>query len=212
MIAVIADDFTGAAEIGGVGLRHGLRVVIETNVEKADEAELLIIAADTRSLSSDIASNEIEKITRQLIDLKPDYIYKKLDSVLRGNIAEELLTQMKVSGKNRAVIVAGNPCLKRLIKKGIYYVDDVPLSDTFFANDPEYTIKSSSVLEIIGTKKSKIQSMNVDQQLPESGLIVGDIFTKSDMKKMERENRPGYHCCRRCRFFRSFVGETLLRD
>ena len=30
MIAVIADDFTGAAEIGGIGLRYGLDVIIQT--------------------------------------------------------------------------------------------------------------------------------------------------------------------------------------
>ena len=33
MIVVIADDFTGAAEIGGIGLKYGLKVVIETNLE-----------------------------------------------------------------------------------------------------------------------------------------------------------------------------------
>jgi hypothetical protein len=34
MIAVIADDFTGAAEICGIGLRHGLNVILETEAIK----------------------------------------------------------------------------------------------------------------------------------------------------------------------------------
>jgi uncharacterized protein YgbK (DUF1537 family) len=44
MIAVIADDFTGAAEIGGIGLNHGLRVLIETKVKAVSGIDLLIIA------------------------------------------------------------------------------------------------------------------------------------------------------------------------
>ena len=64
MIAVIADDFTGAAEIGGIGLKYGLNVIIETKVQEVSEADLLVIATDTRSLSADQASLEIEKITK----------------------------------------------------------------------------------------------------------------------------------------------------
>jgi len=39
MIAVIADDFTGAAEIGGVGLRYGLQVLIETEVNDVSDVD-----------------------------------------------------------------------------------------------------------------------------------------------------------------------------
>ena len=49
MIAVIADDFTGAAEIGGIGLRHGMRVVIETEPVPNGQVDLLVIATDSRS-------------------------------------------------------------------------------------------------------------------------------------------------------------------
>jgi len=51
MIAVIADDFTGAAELGGLGLRYGMSVEIETEVTNDCKVDLLIIATDTRSVS-----------------------------------------------------------------------------------------------------------------------------------------------------------------
>jgi len=182
MIAVIADDFTGAAEIGGIGLRYGLKVVIETKVEKEEDADLLIIAADTRSLSAEKAANEIETLTKQLIALNPRYIYKKLDSVLRGNIADELIAQMKISEKKRSVIIAGNPSFNRLIENGIYYVDKTPLAETFFAQDKEYKIKSSSVVKLIGGDKKDVISIKVGQELPETGLIIGDILSKDDLR------------------------------
>ena len=56
MIAVIADDFTGAAEIGGIGIRHGLDVVIETEDISQTTADLVVFATNSRSLEAEKAS------------------------------------------------------------------------------------------------------------------------------------------------------------
>ncbi len=182
MIAVIADDFTGAAEIGGIGLKHGLKVVIETKVEPDEKADLFIITADTRALPSQEASQEIEKLTTQLMELKPRFIYKKIDSVLRGNIAGELCAQMQVVEKDRAIIIAGNPAINRVIIDGVYYVNHIPLSETSFANDKEYRLLSSYVTELVSTEKCEVVSANFHQELPEKGLIIGDVKARADMQ------------------------------
>jgi uncharacterized protein YgbK (DUF1537 family) len=181
MIAVIADDFTGAAEIGGVGLRYGLRVLIETTAQKSNTADLLIIATDSRSLSPGQSAEQIKKITSQLLELKPDFIYKKIDSVLRGNIAPEINSQMAVVSKKKAVLIAGNPGLGRIIRNGTYYINDVPLDQTFFADDPEFPRNSSSVTDIIGTNNISVVSKSVNEELPEAGIIVGNVTSQSDM-------------------------------
>ena len=51
MIAVIADDLTGAAELGGIGLRHGLKTEVRTiaGTKLPPATDLLVIAADSRS-------------------------------------------------------------------------------------------------------------------------------------------------------------------
>ncbi len=183
MIAVIADDFTGAAEIGGIGLKHGLKVVIETKVEPDEEADLLVIAADTRVLPVDKALVEIEKLTKQLMMLKPKFIYKKIDSALRGNVADELWAQMKVVKKNKSIVIAGNPAINRLIIDGVYYVNNIPLCDTFFSKDKEYKLQSSLVTELVQTKNCNVVSLNIDQEIPQSGLIVGDVREREDMFK-----------------------------
>ncbi|MFO7658561.1 MAG: four-carbon acid sugar kinase family protein [Bacteroidales bacterium] len=182
MIAVIADDFTGAAEIGGIGLRHGLKVVIETKSIQRCDADLLVFATDTRSLAPDHASEVMREITGKILNLKPSLIYKKLDSVLRGNISAELLAQMQVAGKQRAVIVAANPALKRIIRDGIYYIDGVPLEETNFSKDPEYPVISSSVSEIIGGS-NLFTCISPDSSLPDEGLILGDVTELDDLKK-----------------------------
>jgi uncharacterized protein YgbK (DUF1537 family) len=184
MIAVIADDFTGAAEIGGIGLRYGLNVIIETEPVRFPGASLIIIATDTRSLRADEASKQIVKITEHLMQFNPKFIYKKIDSVLRGNIKEELLAQMKVSGKRRALVIAANPVFKRIIRDGIYYIDNIPLNKTRFSSDPHYPIRSSVVKEILGVnERFLLYNLKPDDKLPKNGLIIGDVSGFDDLKK-----------------------------
>jgi uncharacterized protein YgbK (DUF1537 family) len=183
MIAVIADDFTGAAEIGGIGLSYGLKVIIETKVKDVSNADLLVIATDTRSLTANEASVEIERITRKLILLNPQFIYKKLDSVLRGNIALELISQMSASDKKRTIIVAANPFNGRIISNGKYTVDSIPLDETYFAKDPDFPIKTSSAMEIIGRGKYNVFSKSFEDELPSKGIVIGDVTNAEEMNK-----------------------------
>ena len=187
MIIVIADDFTGAAEIGGIGLKNGLNVVIETDNIESSDADLLIIATDTRSLHANDASELVVKITEQLLKFDPLLIFKKVDSVLRGNITEELIAQMETSHQNRSVIIAANPVFNRIIRNGIYYIDNIPLGKTSFSSDPEYPILSSSVLEILGSSnKWLLKNLKSEDELPRHGLIVGDVEDTDDLKKWSR--------------------------
>src|ERR1700744_2910258 len=105
MIAVIADDLTGAAELGGIGLRHGLRTEIRTLVGSSTEADLLVIAADSRSKAAAAAVEEMATITRALKMLQPEWIYKKTDSVLRGHGIAELKTHLEILGLRSALLV-----------------------------------------------------------------------------------------------------------
>ncbi|MDP4186453.1 MAG: four-carbon acid sugar kinase family protein [Bacteroidota bacterium] len=181
MIAVIADDFTGAAEIGGIGLRHGLKVVIETENIRRCNTDLLVIATNTRSLHAKEASVYTENITKQLLKLNPAFIYKKIDSVLRGNIIGELAAMMYASQKKRAIVVAANPVFNRVIRDGIFFIDNIPLKETCFSTDPEYPIHSSSVLEILG-KNSSVKNCRFNELLPEEGIIIGDVENDNDLK------------------------------
>lgn len=182
MIAIIADDFTGAAEIGGVGLKYGLNVVIETKFENNVSVDLWIIAADTRSLSAEEAAKEIEKITAQLLVKKPKYIFKKLDSVLRGNIAVEIEAQLKAMGKSRAILIAGNPSFGRTIENGRYLVDNVLLEETSFSEDPDFPLQTSNVLDIVESSDIRVYSLPVNSELPEKGIIIGDVKNQEEME------------------------------
>ncbi len=183
MIAVIADDFTGAAEIGGVGLRYGLKVLIETEVNHATDVDLLVIATDIRSLDTERAAVEITKITCQLLELNPVVIFKKIDSVLRGHVAAELEAQMKAMGKARALIVAANPSLGRTIVNGQYFVGGVPLAETSFSDDPDFPVHTSVVTDIVTSDHFPVVSIEWNREIPLSGLVIANVATPDDLRQ-----------------------------
>ncbi len=182
MIAVIADDFTGAAELSGLGLQHGLKVEIDSIVIKHSDAELLIIATDTRSMSSEEAYQEVKRITNELIKLKVSWIYKKTDSVLRGHVLTELKAMLDVSGKSKVILVPSNPAYGREIKNGIYYVNDQPVHLTGFSDDPEFALETSNVLEMLGVLKG-LPTFLVSKQknIIHEGIAVAETSSLNDL-------------------------------
>jgi uncharacterized protein YgbK (DUF1537 family) len=90
---------------------------------------------------------------------------------------------MTASGKTRAIVIAGNPFFGRIIKDGIYQINSVPLSETHFSNDPDFPLKSSSVEQILKNKNVDVVSKSVEEDLPEQGVIIGDVTNYVDMVK-----------------------------
>jgi uncharacterized protein YgbK (DUF1537 family) len=182
MIAVIADDFTGAAELGGLGLRYGMSVEIETEVTNDCKVDLLIIATDTRSLSKKQAGWEIFKIMKDLEKIELDWIYKKTDSVMRGHILEELLSILKASSSNQILLVPANPSFGRTISEGQYYIYNKPLHQTGFSEDPEFAPSSSNVLELLGNSDEiKTAILKREEKIPEGTISIGEAESNSDL-------------------------------
>lgn len=182
MIAVIADDFTGAAEIGGIALRHGFRVVVDTKVGKTTDTDVLVIATDTRSLMPGQAAQTARQTTSDLLAINPCFIYKKVDSLLRGNVAEELLAQLSVSGKSRALTVPANPDLGRTIRDGVYYFDGVPLSELGFHESRGDGHSSSLVTDLLGKSAAgRAGVISAGDEFPDKELIVGNVSDSEDL-------------------------------
>lgn len=182
MIVVIADDFTGAAELGGLGLRYGMSVEIETEVANDCKADLLIIATNTRSKTNLEAAEEIYKATNSLKKLKIDWIYKKTDSVMRGHILEELTSLMKELKRKNALLVPANPTLGRTIKNGRYFINNIPLHETGFSEDPEFALSSSDVLELLGTsEKVKTTVIDPGDPIPAGTVAIGQASEYKDL-------------------------------
>lgn len=180
MIVVIADDLTGAAELAGIGLHHGLQVELSTIADSSD-ADMLVIATDTRSMDEGEAILEIEKVTNEVMLLQPQIVYKKIDSVLRGHIIAEIKTQLKILDKPKALVVAANPSLGRTIVNGNYFYNNEPIYLSSFSNDPEFAIKSAYVLVMLRTNDENVIAKKVGDIIPESGIFIADVNNADDL-------------------------------
>ncbi len=187
-IAVIADDFTGAAELAGIALHYGLKLPVflysETMAESLNNSPLgdggLIVSTDSRSLNKDEALQKTEDVIKDVLQLQPSFMYKKIDSVLRGYVIDELKLQMQLMDKQRAIVMPANPTLGRAIKNGEYFINGIKISETGFVNDPEFPVRSSLVREIL---KNEVELVKVNEKLPEEGIIVGEAEKPEDYTK-----------------------------
>lgn len=148
-LVVIADDITGAAEIAGIAHSYGLRTVLTTDVPDTigGDADVLVIATDTRSCTPQEAYTITATITRKIVEKLGDdlTLFHKTDSALRGHVVEELRA---ISEAYRdSIYIPANPSKGRIIRDGIYYVNDTPISATAFSYDPEFPAHTSNVHE-----------------------------------------------------------------
>jgi uncharacterized protein YgbK (DUF1537 family) len=183
MIGVVADDLTGAAEVGAMGLPHGLaaQVVVEGGV--SDGADLVSIDTDSRSCNPEEAGRRAAAAAGALHQTGAVWIYKKVDSVLRGPVAAELEAVMKKLQFARALLVPANPGLGRTIRDGRYFVRGTPLDQTDFQHDPEFPRLTSNVRDLLGKSGSlPIQLCSRDQPVPAAGLVVGQTDSAEDLR------------------------------
>ncbi|HTY89502.1 MAG TPA: four-carbon acid sugar kinase family protein [Candidatus Acidoferrum sp.] len=183
MIGVIADDLTGAAELGAVGLRHGLRAEIVLWGEPSGDADLVCVDTDSRSCASEEAGRRAASAARLLRAAKARWIYKKVDSVLRGQVTAEVESVMRQLRLKRALLLPANPSLGRKIRDGRYFVGGRPIHKTEFARDPEHPRTSAQVLRLVTPSSSTpICVSRPGDSLPGRGIVIGEAATAQDVQ------------------------------
>ena len=185
MIVVLADDFTGAAELAGIGLEYGLSVDIAIEqAEISPETEMLVIATDTRSKGSREAAAEVRAFSNSIKSLPYSLLYKKVDSVMRGHILEEVLAMTETLGIKGALLVPANPQLGRVIIDGHYYINGKSLLHTSFSSDPDFKTISSSVRELLDRNGTEL-SLEITRPEDFRGhgkIVIGEpYYTKEDV-------------------------------
>ena len=188
MILVIADDLSGAAELAGIAASHGLVSEVQTQLDLRSHASFVAVATQSRSLNHEAAFDRVFNTIEQAKAFDPDWIFKKTDSVLRGNIIPELNALAKATSKQRIVFIPANPSKNRIIVDGEYRVDGLPIIQSLFASDPEHPIRSNQVIEIMAPHDARgIQSIRRSDKSPDQGLIIPDILTAEDIEQRTTE-------------------------
>ncbi|WP_276723726.1 D-threonate kinase [Pantoea septica] len=190
-VLVIADDFTGANDAGSGLAQAGARVHVlfssETPLDSA-AADVWVISTDSRAVSAAEAEARTEAVVRQYqAFIARGWLFKKIDSTLRGNIGAEVRAALAASDKKRALIVPAVPRLGRVTRRGEVRVNGVPLTETEYASDPKTPVISARVLTQIGIAGVEIDlaALRSDRfaalLAKQQGAVVIDAESESDI-------------------------------
>ncbi len=209
MIGVIADDLTGAAELGTVGLRSGLRAEIVQLGQSVSPADLICLDTDSRSCSALEAGRRAAAAAATLQAAGAQWIYKKVDSVLRGQVTAEIEAVLRQLRLDRALLLPANPSLGRVIRDGEYFVKGRPLHRTEFAHDPEYPRQSSQVLRLLDQPEYFLLCLaNGGHTVEPKTLLIAQADTSEHVHAWAAARPPGCLMVGGSEFF----GALLARD
>lgn len=231
MLTIIADDITGAAEVAGVCLRFGLQVAFGIDELPEGDADVKVIATDSRQSNNLEAVRIHRKLAEDLKSKGISEIFKKTDSALRGYIIDETDELMEVFGYERIVLQPSNPWSGRCIKNGKYKISGTPINFTSFKDDPDFPAHYSSVKELLLSRNldQNANKMTENFNIEEKGFFIPDCSSEADMKRtlsLPIENclyagsaaflsaylkvKHGLHMMRRNLSFNPFEGRFLL--
>lgn len=193
-VLVIADDFTGANDAGSGLAQAGARVhvLFGTGTSLPDEAaDVLVISTDSRAVSASRAAERVTQVVQYYAkQLQQGWLFKKIDSTLRGNVGAETTAALRASGKKMALVVPAVPRLGRTTRDGNVWVNQHLLTDTEFASDPKTPILSARILDqmqIDGTEIDlpTLRSDRLDAVLAAAqGVVVVDAETEADLARL----------------------------
>jgi len=92
MIVVIADDLSGASELANGARQCGLTAELQQVFDPSATCDVCAVNTESRSLPRDEAIMRIADVTRQISAARPRWVFKKVDSMLRGHVGAEIET------------------------------------------------------------------------------------------------------------------------
>jgi uncharacterized protein YgbK (DUF1537 family) len=149
-ILALADDMTGALEVGAKFRHRGFCTEVSTQPAWGRHISVAVLDTETRHLTPEEASVKLTQILSILSGRRPSMIYKKTDSTLRGNIRSELSAIARHFPDWKVGYVPAYPDLGRTVKDGCLFVHGRPVCETEFARDGLNPVLDGSIVNLLG--------------------------------------------------------------
>ncbi|OAP36412.1 hypothetical protein AU381_18035 [Sinorhizobium glycinis] len=122
-VAIVADDLTGALDTGTPFVDAGLSVAVALDVDAAEAAiatgaEVVVVNTVSRALDPRQAADRVSQATGALRRASPEFVLKKIDSRLKGNVAAESEALAIASGRKRLLVAPAVPDQGRYTREG----------------------------------------------------------------------------------------------
>ena len=122
-VLAIADDTTGALEVGAQFAGAGVRTWVSLRYGLNRPNRVLVVDTHTRRLRPSRARVQIRRLAATVRAKGIPYLYKKTDSTLRGNIAAEFQALLEVFPERLLIYAPAYPRMGRVAVGGELFVD-----------------------------------------------------------------------------------------
>jgi D-threonate/D-erythronate kinase len=195
LIAIIADDLTGAADAGVQFVRAGYRAAVVFHGEAAPTADIDAVSFDTdsRNMPAGFAAKHVVDVARAVRGAP--VVYKKLDSTLRGNVSAELAAALGASGRKRVIVAPTFPEAGRTTVGGSQLVRGVAVDETEMRDDPQTPVREAHVPTLLADAFSSLGTLGagdvadherVRLVLEENECVVADAESDADLEELVR--------------------------
>jgi D-threonate/D-erythronate kinase len=157
-VLIIADDLTGANDAGVQFVKQGFETLsLLTMQEKEDnhEADVLVFNAETRSMDSVKAYQKMKAISESFSLSRFPFVYKKIDSTMRGNIGSEIDALLDRGIFDIAVVLPAYPKNGRITIGGYHLVKGCLLEDSEIARDPKSPVTESHLPTLLSSQSGR---------------------------------------------------------
>ena len=166
-LGCIADDLTGATDLGVTLAREGLSVVQINGVPDADldlpQADAVVVALKSRTNPVAEAVAWSRASLQWLRERKAERIYFKycstFDSTPRGNIGPVADALLEALGERFTVATPAYPRNGRTVYKGNLFVGDVPLAESGMRDHPLTPMRDSNLVRVLGAQTRRKVSL-----------------------------------------------------
>lgn len=192
-VLIMADDFTGALDTGVQFSNYGVHTLVTSDLEfefgeTTDQIEVLVFNTETRYLNKCEAYEVIKKIALKAKDKNIQYIFKKVDSALRGNVASELRALSDVFEDVTIPFIPAYPEHSRFSFEGILHIDSIPVSESVFGKDPYEPVTESHIPSLLLKEADLITSITKKYKIPPKEERILLIESHSDEEMLSQGN------------------------
>ncbi len=208
-IGIIADDLTGANDTALQFFLRGCKTQVsfgeDISIDENLNTEVFALSTETRNANELDAVERVKTASESIFKKYGfEYVYKKIDSVLRGNITAEIITLIDTLEYDAAVIFPAFPNEGRTTIGGYQLVKGIPLQRTEVSRDPLCPILESNIVTLIKNKlpddkKQIVDLLSLDTVMKGAGpiltklneliskgkkLIVADAVSTTDLEQI----------------------------
>lgn len=187
MLALIADDLTGAGDASVQFAKRGADVFLSLQVRlKPDTTSsvgsgfsrtVTAVTTDCRALTNDAAEKLTCDALTALMDAGAERVFLKIDSTMRGSVPGQVggaLAAWRTRHPDaRAIVCPAYPAMGRTVRSNLLLVNGEPVERTAFGRDPVSPVTTSDMAGLLpGSPHITIADASTDADLTAIAALI----------------------------------------